>query len=136
MICQYANTSERQYHGSRREDADRLGYNNKNVNDWMDMLRRQRNMLAKQMHIKPENFRWYAAFHGKDHHPHVHVMTWSPKPGEAWLSEKGIEGLKSALACDIFQQDLVQIYEQPGVQGNQERGDHGGTEADDEAETF
>ena len=94
----------------RREDADRLGYNN--VNDWMDLLRRQRSMLAKQMNIDPKNFRWYAAFHDKEHHPHVHVMAWSVKPGEAWLSEKGIENIKSAMARDIFQQDLVQIYQQ------------------------
>jgi len=94
----------------RREDADRLGYNN--VDDWMELLRRQRNMLAKQMHIKPENFRWYAAFHDKDHHPHVHVMAWSAKPGEAWLSEKGIEGIKSAMARDIFQNDLMHVYQQ------------------------
>ena len=93
----------------RREDADRLGYNN--VGEWMDLLRRQRNMLAKQMNIKPENFRWYAAFHDKEHHPHVHVMAWSSKPGEAWLSAKGIEGIKSAMARDIFQQDLVQVYQ-------------------------
>jgi len=93
----------------RREDADRLGYNN--VDDWMGLLRRQRNMIAKQMHIKPENFRWYAAFHDKEHHPHAHVMAWSSKPGEAWLSESGIEGIKSALARDIFQNDLVHIYQ-------------------------
>ena len=94
----------------RREDADRLGYSN--VDDWMGLLRRQRNMLAKQMNIKPENFRWCAAFHDKDHHPHVHVMAWSDKPGEAWLSEKGIEGIKSAMARDIFQHDLLHIYQQ------------------------
>jgi len=93
----------------RREDADRLGYNN--VGEWMNLLRCQRNMLAKQMNIKPENFRWYAAFHDKDHHPHVHVMAWSAKPGEAWLSERGIENIKSTMARDIFKQDLVQIYQ-------------------------
>jgi len=93
----------------RREDADRLGYNN--VGEWMNLLRRQRNMLAKQMNIKPENFRWYAAFHDKDHHPHVHVMAWSTKPSEAWLSERGIENIKSAMARDIFKQDLVQVYQ-------------------------
>jgi hypothetical protein len=78
----------------------------------MDLLRQQRNMIARQMHIKPENFRWYAAFHDKEHHPHVHVMAWSDKPGEAWLSERGIEGIKSAMVKDIFKQDLVQIYQQ------------------------
>lgn len=94
----------------RREDADRLGYNN--VDAWMELLRRQRNMIARQMRIRPENFRWYAAFHDADTHPHVHMMAWSSKPGEAWLSEDGIKGVKSALARDIFKQDLMQIYEQ------------------------
>ena len=94
----------------RREDADRLGYDN--VQAWMDLLRQQRNTIARHMHIKPENFRWYAAFHDEKHHPHVHLMAWSTKPGEAWLNERGIENIKSALARDIFRQDLMQVYEQ------------------------
>ena len=42
----------------RREDAERLGYNNTDA--WMHLLRSQRNMIAQQMKIAPENFRWYA----------------------------------------------------------------------------
>ena len=93
----------------RREDAERLGYNNPDA--WMYLLRSQRNMIAQQMKIAPENFRWYAAFHNEGHHPHVHLMAYSVDPNEAYLSTKGIETIKSNLAQEIFRQDLLQIYQ-------------------------
>ena len=92
-----------------REDAERLGYNNPDA--WMHLLRSQRNMIAQQMKIAPENFRWYAAFHNEGHHPHVHMMAYSVDPNEAYLSTKGIETIKSNLAQEIFRQDLLQIYQ-------------------------
>lgn len=93
----------------RREDAERLGYNTTDA--WMHLLRSQRNMIAQQMKISPENFRWYAAFHNAGHHPHVHMMAYSIKPPEPYLTEKGIETIKSNLAQEIFRQDLLQIYQ-------------------------
>ena len=93
----------------RREDAERLGYNSADA--WMHLLRSQRNMIAQQMKIAPENFRWYAAFHNAGHHPHVHMMAYSIKPTEPYLTEKGIATIKSNLAQDIFRQDLLQIYQ-------------------------
>ena len=89
--------------------AERLGYNNSDA--WMHLLRSQRNMIAQQMKIAPENFRWYAAFHNEGHHPHVHMMAYSVDPNEAYLSTKGIETIKSNLAQEIFRQDLLQIYQ-------------------------
>ena len=94
----------------RREDAERLGYNTPEA--WTNLLRSQRNMIAQQMKISPENFRWYAAFHNAGHHPHVHMMAYSVDPKEAYLTKKGIETIKSNLAQEIFRQDLVQIYQQ------------------------
>ncbi len=91
-----------------REDVERLGYNSPET--WMHLLRSQRNHIARQMKIDPENFRWYAAFHNAGHHPHVHLMAYSVKPNEAYLSKQGIENIKSSLATEIFQQDLLQIY--------------------------
>ena len=93
----------------RREDAERMGYNNPDA--WMHLLRSQRNMIAQQMKIAPENFRWYAAFHNEGHHPHVHMMVYSVDPNEAYLSTKGIETIKSNLAQEIFRQDLLHIYQ-------------------------
>lgn len=93
----------------RREDAARLGYDS--AEDWMNLLRSKRNMIAQQMRIKPENFRWYAAFHDAGHHPHVHMMAYSIDPKEAYLTEQGIENIKGELAKEIFRQDHISIYQ-------------------------
>ena len=93
----------------KREDAERLGYNNAKA--WMNLIRSQRNMIAENMKIAPENFRWYAAFHNEGHHPHIHMIAYSTKPNEAYLTEKGIENIKSNLAKIIFRQDLISIYQ-------------------------
>lgn len=93
----------------KREDAERLGYNNAKA--WMNLIRSQRNMIAENMKIAPENFRWYAAFHNEGHHPHIHMIAYSTKPNEAYLKEKGIENIKSNLAKVIFRQDLISIYQ-------------------------
>ena len=93
----------------KREDAERLGYNNAKA--WMNLIRSQRNMIAENMKIAPENFRWYAAFHNERHHPHIHMIAYSTKPNEAYLTEKGIENIKSNLAKVIFRQDLISIYQ-------------------------
>lgn len=92
----------------RREDAARLGYDNAKA--WMDLIRGQRNMLAAQMKIQPENFRWYAAFHNEGHHPHIHLIAYSADPREAYVTKKAIENMRGGLAREIFKQDLLQIY--------------------------
>ena len=96
-----------------REDAERLGYNNAQA--WRSLLRAHRNDIAAAMHIPPQDFRWYAAFHDEGHHPHVHMMAWSVKPGQAHLDRNGIRQMKSQLTNDIFQQELLHVYEQKSV---------------------
>ena len=96
-----------------REDAERLGYNNAQV--WRALLRAHRNDIAAAMHIPPQDFRWYAAFHNEGHHPHIHMMAWSVKPGQAHLDRDGIRSIRSQLTNDIFQQELLHIYEQKSV---------------------
>ena len=54
----------------------------------------------------------YAAFHDEGDHPHVHMMAWSAKPGQAYLSRDGIRQIKSELTNDIFKQELLHLYEQ------------------------
>ncbi|MEJ8728373.1 MobP3 family relaxase [Flintibacter sp. HCN-6482] len=94
----------------KREDAVRLGYDNAEV--WRDLLRAHRNDIAAAMNIPPNDFRWYAAFHDEGEHPHVHMMAWSAKPGQAYLSKEGIRQIKSELTNDIFKQELLHLYEQ------------------------
>ena len=93
----------------RREDAQRLGFNT--GARWRDMLRTQTESLAKNLKIPMENLRWYAAFHNESHHPHVHLIAYSTVENEGYLTQKGVENLRSSFAKDIFQQDLLCIYE-------------------------
>ena len=93
----------------RREDAERLGFNT--GTRWRDMLRTQTEALAKNLKIPMENLRWYAAFHNESHHPHVHLIAYSTVENEGYLTQKGVENLRSSFEKDIFQQDLMSIYE-------------------------
>lgn len=97
----------------KREDAERLGYDH--ASQWRNLLLAHRNDIAKAMHISPKDFRWYAAFHDEGAHPHVHMMAWSVKPGQAYLSKEGIQQIRSVLTNDIFQQEMLHTYEQKSV---------------------
>ena len=92
----------------KREDAERLGYNS--AKEWMNLIRSHRNDIAREMRIKPEHLRWYAAFHQKEEHPHCHVLVWSTDPNEAYLNTDGIRAIKKTFALDIFRQDSMEIY--------------------------
>ncbi len=94
----------------KREDAERLGYDH--AAQWRNLLRTHRNEIAEAMHIPPSDFRWVAAFHDEGDHPHVHMMAWSTKPGQAYLSQDGIRQIKSKLVNDIFHQEMLHTYEQ------------------------
>lgn len=94
----------------RREDAARLGFDN--VKAWQLLLNASRDEIAKQMRIKPEHFKWYAAFHNEGHHPHVHMIAYSTNPNEAYLGKVGIRNIKSCLAKEIFKDDLLHIYKE------------------------
>lgn len=94
----------------RREDATRLGFDS--VEAWQGLLNQNAYRIAEAMKIKPENFRWCAAFHNEVHHPHVHMMAWSIDPKEAYLTPEGIELIKSILAHEIFHNELLEIYQE------------------------
>lgn len=92
----------------KREDAERLGYNS--VDAWRTLLRLHANSIAREMHINPDNFRWYAAFHNEGHHPHVHMIAYSTRANEAHLSPEGIMNIKKMLSAEIFKHDNEQTY--------------------------
>ena len=94
----------------KREDAERLGYDH--AAQWRNLIRAHRNEIASAMNIPPSDFRWYAAFHDEGGHPHIHMMAWSAKTRQAYLSKDGIRKIKSALTNDIFKQELLHTYEQ------------------------
>lgn len=92
----------------RREDAERLGFND-GVR-WRDMLRTQTEALATNLKIPMENLKWFAAFHNESHHPHVHMIAYSSKKQEGYLSKKGVYNLRKSFANDIFAQDLLCLF--------------------------
>lgn len=105
----------------RREDAVRLGYDS--AKDWMALLRSKRAMLCKHMKISSANLRWYAAFHNEGHHPHVHIMVYSAKDNDGYLTKESISAMRSELAHTIFRQDFAHIYnEQNQARGNLKSG--------------
>ena len=94
----------------KREDAVRLGFDNAAA--WRNLIRAHRNDIAAAMKIPPGDFRWYAAFHDEGEHPHIHMMAWSVKAGQAYLSKEGIRQIKSKLTNDIFRNEMLHLYEQ------------------------
>ena len=79
----------------KREDAQRLGY--ENSGSWRKLL------LAHQTEL---------AFHDEKHHPHIHMMVWSADPKQGFLTEKGIEKMRSRLSNEIFRDELLSLYQQ------------------------
>lgn len=92
----------------RREDAEKLGYDNAKA--WRDMLRGQANKLAKAMGISLLDLRWYAAFHNEGSHPHLHLISYSVGK-EPYMTEQGLLRFKSDFAREIFKHDLYHIYQ-------------------------
>ncbi len=94
----------------KREDAVRLGYDS--ADSWRRLIMAHQAELAEAMKIPPKGFRWCAAFHDEKHHPHIHMMVWSADPKQGYLTEKGIEKMRSELTNDIFQDELLNLYHQ------------------------
>ena len=91
-----------------REDAERLGYNNAKA--WKNLVRRNVAAIAEAHKIDLNDLQWYAAFHNTGHHPHIHLMVYS-KSGQGYLTNKGIELLRSRFGNDIFRNEQYKLFE-------------------------
>lgn len=94
----------------RREDAIRLGYDNSEA--WRQLVIRHISDIAKNQKISLCNLKWYAAFHDTTHHPHIHLLVYSENTKEGFLTNEGINKIRSAFANDIFKDDLQSIYQE------------------------
>lgn len=94
----------------RRDDAQKMGYDN--LKAWRDLVIRQIPSIAKNQKIDLKNLRWYAAFHDKETNPHVHIIVYSQNEREGFLTNHGIEKIRSGFANDIYSDELHHIYEQ------------------------
>ena len=77
----------------RRDDAQKMGYDN--LTAWRELIKRQIPNIAKQSKIDMANLKWYAAFHDKETNPHVHIVVYSTNEREGFLTEHGIEKIRS-----------------------------------------
>lgn len=93
----------------KREDAERLGYNN--ADRWKKQVRKNMIEIAKAHNIQPSDLQWYAAFHNTTHHPHIHLLVYS-KSGQGYLTNKGIETMRSAFGNDIFRNEQFKLFKQ------------------------
>lgn len=93
----------------KREDAERLGYNN--ADKWKKQVRKNMIEIAKAHNIQPSDLQWYAAFHNTTHHPHIHLIVYS-KSGQGYLTNKGIESMRSAFGNDIFRNEQYKLFKQ------------------------
>ena len=94
----------------RREDAERMGFNT--LDAWRDLVRRHISDIAEAQKISPQNIRWYAAFHNKETNPHVHIVVYSQNPKEGYLTNAGIEKIRSVFSNDIYKDELQNLYQQ------------------------
>ena len=93
----------------RREDAERLGYNNARA--WKDLVRRNVAEIAEAHNISLSNLRWYAGFHNKDHHPHIHLVVYSKDGKQGWITKKTIEDMRRLFANDIFRNEQYKLFQ-------------------------
>ena len=93
----------------RREDAERLGYTTPQA--WQNLVLESLDKIAQAHKIKLDHLRWYAAFHNTAHHPHIHLLVYSTDPTEGYMTEHGIEMLKSTFANIIFKDELNEVYQ-------------------------
>ncbi len=94
----------------RRDDAQKMGY--ESLDAWRNLIIRQIPNIAKQSKIDMKNIRWYAAFHDKKTNPHVHIIVYSTDEREGFLTNHGIEKIRSGFANDIYADELHHLYEQ------------------------
>lgn len=94
----------------RRDDAQKMGYDN--LTAWRELVKRQIPSIAKNQKIDLKNLRWYAAFHDKETNPHVHIIVYSQNEREGFLTNHGIEKIRSGFANDIYADELHHLYEQ------------------------
>lgn len=92
----------------RREDAERLGYNNADA--WKELVRRNALQIAEAHKIEPSQLQWYGAFHNTTHHPHIHLIVYSKDTKQGYLTNKGIKNMRGVFAKDIFRNEMYYSF--------------------------
>ena len=90
----------------KREDAEMLGFDT--GERWRNMVRANRDELAKAFRIRPSSLQWFGAFHNESYDPHIHLIVYD-KENHGYLDNEGIENIKSTFAHVIFRDEMLNI---------------------------
>ena len=102
----------------RREDAEMTGFD---IGErWRNLVRANRDELAKIFKIRPSAMKWYGAYHNESYHPHIHLIVYD-KENRGYLDKKGIEKIKSDFAHVIFQDEMLNIQNEKTERRNRLR---------------
>lgn len=93
----------------RREDAERLGYNN--AIRWRDLIRSNITEIADAHNIDLTNLKWYASFHNTTHHPHIHLMVYANDASQGWTTKRSIDDMRSLFGNEIFRCEQYKLFE-------------------------
>lgn len=99
-----------------QEDAELHGMYGRNK--WEQFIGDHVSVLAKEMDIAEENFCWYASYHFKKGHPHVHLMYWdnSEDPRPEGISKERFaimaERVRAEFGKDLYREELKEAQSQ------------------------
>ncbi|MBR3805437.1 MAG: hypothetical protein IKJ13_01200 [Clostridia bacterium] len=96
----------------RREDAERLGFNN--AARWREFIRSKSDEIAEAFQIPLSDLKWYGAYHNETYHPHIHLIIYSKDETKGYLSKQGVNKLRSSIANKIFEDEALHAYEEKG----------------------
>lgn len=94
-----------------RADAERTGYDHRSA--WKNLVTAKSMELAKLYNIDPKNLVVNAAYHDKDHHPHLHLYFYSTDPREGVVKDMQYAStkLKRMFFNEIFEGDVHYLKE-------------------------
>ncbi len=96
-----------------REDAVLTGMDN--AQNWKLLAEQQAMMIAENLKIPFNDFKWYASYHDESYHPHIHMVCYSTDPSKGYLTQNGIDNIRSSLTREIFSKELNLIYAEKTV---------------------
>jgi hypothetical protein len=111
-IAEHQGTSWRMIISLNEEDAQRLGYTNKEK--WATMIRTSVGQTADEIGIKRTNLQWYAAFHEEKGHPHAHIIMWdrSDTTAKTKLSPYEIRNMKKVFVKEIYKDEKLMLNQE------------------------
>lgn len=88
---------------------------------WQKLINTRISVIQREMHIKPEDFRWVASMHYKKRHPHVHILYWDngKEPRQEFISKEHFEQISERVRT-TFSRALYFEKELKAVQAEQD----------------